>query len=85
MPSSCNWIPENWYEISSLVEQRLCEGAETDISSIFLPASLSSWSAAVVSQRESRTWENRIKKRFRFDQYDNPVLKVISSYYDKIT
>ena len=81
----CKWISYNWYEISSLVEQRLCEGAsKSDIASIFLPASLSSWSAAVTSQRESATWQSRLKKKFRFDQYDSPVLKIISSYYRQI-
>ena len=81
----CKWISYNWYEISSLVEQRLCEGDIGDTASIFLPASLSSWSAAVISQRESATWQSRLKKKFRFDQYDSPVLKIISSYYQKIT
>ena len=75
-PDKCKWIGADWQEVSSLMEQRMCENA-----SVFLSASKSSWSAAVYSQRETITRHHREMRQFRFDLYDKDILAVMAALW----
>ena len=72
---SCKWVVKEWYEVGSLVEQRLAENVD-----IFIAAEGSTWSGAVVSQRHAYESENISSKKFSFIKYGNSVLRMLYEY-----
>lgn len=75
----CNWIFKNWYEISSLIEQKLCQTPD-----VFLHTqTVSTWSEVVLARRKGKQFSNdQIKTtdtklyEISFQQFDKYVLQI---------
>ena len=76
---NCKWIFDNWYEISGIIEQKICQDPD-----IFIHTQkVSTWSGVAMSRRNSQVWHNDITNaNLRAEDKDaNP--KYLLYKYDK--
>ena len=83
-PSNCSWIQDNFYDISSMLEQQLCEASDIFIHN----QPVSTWSGVVLGQRKSEVSYAKSKlasykqqkEYFSFSRYDAFMLDILSQY-----